>query len=112
DQFTLGGDGLGAVQIDQSVAPVLVDATHVRYGIIGSFAAGGVVTATFTHGTWSTLPIAGGASTVDPAAAATAVTLGHTGDPFVLVRATAVPAAINPAFPDLPPGSQADLSTP
>src|SRR5207247_350152 len=43
NEFTLDGPGLGTVVIDPSIAPVLVDATHVRYAITGAFANAGAV---------------------------------------------------------------------
>src|SRR5262249_34424758 len=69
------------VTIVKTVAPVvLADGKSVRYAITGAFAASGAVTATFTHGTWSVLPVTG-SSSVDPAAAPETVTLGSVEDP-------------------------------
>src|SRR6185312_7564689 len=59
NEFVLGGAGLGTIVIDQTYAPVLVDATHVRYAVTGTFANAGAVTATFTRGTWSVVQIGG-----------------------------------------------------
>ncbi|MDX6411753.1 MAG: large repetitive protein, partial [Gaiellaceae bacterium] len=88
NEFTLGGTGLGSVAIDRTIAPVLIDASHVRYAITGSFGTSGDVTLTFTHGRWTTTPITGGTPTTDAGTATETVTLGAVDNPtqtFILV---------------------------
>src|SRR6185436_3532281 len=66
NEITLGGLGLGTVQIDTSVAPrVLGDGTTVRFRIKGAFAAQGAVTATFTRGSWSVIDPIGANGTIN-----------------------------------------------
>ena len=79
NEFTLGGAGLGSVQIDTRVAPqLLTGGTSVRYMITGTFAAAGAVTVTFTRGRWSVVPATGGSQVVDSGAAVT-TTIGEIG---------------------------------
>ncbi|MHC4396737.1 MAG: hypothetical protein ACYS1A_13895 [Planctomycetota bacterium] len=54
-EFTLGGDGTANIQIDDTQAPILIDAdtNTFRYWITGIFEAGDVAV-TFLAGTWST----------------------------------------------------------
>src|SRR5207247_2158378 len=83
DEFTLGGAGLGTVAVDQTVAPVLVDATHVRYAVTGAFASAGEVTATFKRGTWSVVQTGPTPppATPDPSGPDVTTTLGSVEDP-------------------------------
>ncbi|CAB5140735.1 diguanylate cyclase/phosphodiesterase (GGDEF & EAL domains) with PAS/PAC sensor(s), partial [Olavius algarvensis associated proteobacterium Delta 3] len=63
DEFTLGGSGLGNVQIDETVEPQPVgDGSTLRYAVTGAFRPGSV-TVTISPNTWSVTDPAGPIST-------------------------------------------------